>query len=282
MKEFTIKILKKILVALHEMRFSDVIGLVDESYPNEEKLVEFIRETVGFDGFKLIDEFSEENIAYISSEDRKPFDVVYYLRADGGKQLNMVLRLGVVTDRNGSRKIMLNFERIKTETVILLDDTDEYDAVWNRVRTEFGFRPGMRESVPFRIDKPYAVYGIENMTERQIDMLEAAGADIFARISAGRVYALDWQHSALLYDPRDSDEQKDFWFCNSRYAGGGYNVCFPSFYPDGDYHFFIDESFEFGLLGHPWRQEIRIFGEPLLTEFGKIYSELGLTLKGIL
>lgn len=208
-----------------------------------------------------------------------PFDVVYYLKADGGKQLNMALKLRVVADRDGSHRTIRDIVRTKKDSLILLDDTAEYDAVWNRVRTEFGFRPGMRESVPFRINKPHAVYGIENMTDQHIDKFAAAGADIFARVSAGRVYALDWNHSALLYDPRDPDEQKDFWFCNSRYDGGGYNVNFPSFYPDGDYYFFIDESFEFGLLGHPWRQEIRIFGEPLLTEFGKIYSELGLTLK---
>lgn len=85
----------------------------------------------------------------------------------------------------------------------------------------------------------------------------------------------------MLYDPRNPEEQKNFVVNDERYWGGGYNVYFPPFYPDGDYYFFIDESFEFGLLGHPWRQEIWIFGEPLLTEFKKVHTELGWTIKEI-
>lgn len=165
--------------------------------------------------------------------------------------------------------------------IMLLDDNEEYERVWDRVYKELGFKPGMRESVPFEIHKSYTVYGIENMTEPQIDKLEAVGKEILARISPGRVYALDWQHSALLYDPGNPEEQKNFVVNDERYWGGGYNVYFPSFYPDGDYYFFIDESFEFGLLGHPWRKEIWIFGELLLSEFKKIYTELGWTVKEV-
>ena len=204
---------------------------------------------------------------------------MYDLEANDGKRFPLVIRLGVKMNPDGLIKTVLNFERTKPESVVLLDDTDEYGAVWNRVYDELGFKPGIRESVPFNIRKPHAVFGIGNMTEEDIDNYVTACNDIFAKISKGRVYALDWQHSALLYDPRDPEGQRDFWTVNSRYDGGGYNVYFPSFYPDGDYYFFIDEGFEFGLLGHPWRQEIWIFGEPLLSEFGKIYKELGLTLK---
>lgn len=160
---------------------------------------------------------------------------------------------------------------------MLIDDNEEYERVWDRVYKELGFKPGMRESFPFEIHKPYTVYGIGNMTEPQIDKLEAVGKEIFARISPGRIYALDWHHSAFLYDPRNPDEQKSIVTDEEN----GYYEYFPSFYPDGDYYFFIDESFEFGLLGHPWRQEIWIFGEPLLTEFKKVYAELGWTVKGV-
>lgn len=160
---------------------------------------------------------------------------------------------------------------------MLLDDSEEYDCVWDRVYKELGFRPGMKESVPFEIHKPYTVYGIGNMTEPQIDKLEVFGKEIFARISPGRVYALDWHHSAFLYDSRNPDEQKSIFTDEEN----GYYEYFPPFYPDGDYYFFIDESFNFGLLGHPWRQEIWIFGEPLLSEFKKIYAELGWTVKEI-
>lgn len=160
---------------------------------------------------------------------------------------------------------------------MLLDDTPQYDEVWSRVYSELGFKPGMRESVPFKPTKPYCVFGIADMTAAQLDKTESISKEIFARVTpgGGRVYALDWQHSALLYDPRDIEEQKDFWVDDERYDGGGYNVYFPSFYPDGDYHFFIAEDFSFGLLGHPWRQEVWIFGERLTAEYEAVYKELG-------
>ena len=158
---------------------------------------------------------------------------------------------------------------------MLLDNTEQYKAVWDKVYSELGFAPGMREIIPFDIKVPHAVYGIEDMTEAQIDLMENIAKEMFARIADGRMYALDWQHSALLYNPRDLDEQRDFWVDDESYIGGGYNVYFPSFYPDGDYYFFIAEDFSFGWLGHPWRQEIWIFGERLLPEAEAVYKELG-------
>lgn len=164
---------------------------------------------------------------------------------------------------------------------MLIDDTPEYKAVWDRVYNELGFKPGMHESVPFKIAQPHCVYGIAGMTGEQMDKMESISKEIFARLTpaGGRVYALDWQHSSLLYDPRDPDEQKDFRHDDERYNNGGYNVYFPSFYPDGDYYFFIAEDFSFGLLGHPWRQEIWIFGEALMSEYEAVYKELGWTKK---
>ena len=41
------------------------------------------------------------------------------------------------------------------------------------------------------------------------------------------------------------------------------------------YYFFIEENFEFGYLGHPWRQEIWIFGRDLIKEIEQVYPELG-------
>ena len=44
---------------------------------------------------------------------------------------------------------------------------------------------------------------------------------------------------------------------------------------EADYYFFIEEIFEFGYLGHPWRQEIWIFGRDLIKEIEQVYLELG-------
>lgn len=164
---------------------------------------------------------------------------------------------------------------------MILDDTPQYDEVWKRVYNELHFKPGMNESKPFTFEMPYCVYDISAMEGEGFDALddklETISKEIFARITpeGGRVYALDWHHSASLYDPRDPEEQKDFWVEDARYLGGGYNFYFPSFYPDGDYYFFIAEDFSFGFLGHPWRQEAWIFGEKLISEYEAVYKEFG-------
>lgn len=75
---------------------------------------------------------------------------------------------------------------------MLLDNTEQYKEVWDRVYGELGFRPSMHEFTPFDIKVPHAVYDIENMTEPQIDVMENIAGEIFVRISDGNVYALDW------------------------------------------------------------------------------------------
>ena len=89
------------------------------------------------------------------------------------------------------------------------------------------------------------------------------------------MYAIDWQHSTFLFSPQNKKEQESFWKEDSRYMGGGYNAYFPSFYPDGDYYFFIDEFWKFGYLGHPWRQEVWVFGDELIRKMDDAYLELG-------
>ena len=40
-------------------------------------------------------------------------------------------------------------------------------------------------------------------------------------------------------------------------------------------HRFIDEFFEFGYLGHPWRREVWVFGDEMIKSFDEIYDKLG-------
>lgn len=167
---------------------------------------------------------------------------------------------------------------------MVIDDTTLYDDIWNWVHTTLHFSPngldkghGFPYGKPFRIPFPYAVYGIEFMTEAQVESMTARIQQAFlnAAVPGQRIYALDWQHSCFLYDPRKESDIGVAWVQDPRYPEGGYYASFPGFYPDGDYFFFIDEHLEFGYLGHPWRQEVWIFGDALLKEFDKIYQDLG-------
>lgn len=167
---------------------------------------------------------------------------------------------------------------------MLLDNTKEYKIVWDRVYAQLGFKPSSSPrshsfgaNAPFEIEGKYSVYGIERMTESHIDRMGDTIRRIFIEVTAEneRIYALDWQHSAFLYHPGKIEEQKSVWVEDERYSGGGYTANFPAFYPDGDYSFFIDENFRFGYLGHPWRQEVWIFGELLVDRFEQVYPRLG-------
>lgn len=167
---------------------------------------------------------------------------------------------------------------------MLLDDTKLYDEVWDKVYTLLHFRPNglakthsFEKDVPFIIDDKYSVYGLEKMSDTHMDMMEDVIRDIFIDVTneGECIYALDWQHSAFLYNPRNEEEQKSIWVEGSKYSGGGYNAYFPEFFPDGDYYFFIDENFRFGYLGHPWRREVWVFGELLLNAFEQKYHDLG-------
>lgn len=162
---------------------------------------------------------------------------------------------------------------------MLIDDTPEYDLVWDKVYEILKFTPSVDKSImPFEIKEEYAIYSFDfyEIAENRIDLEEVIGnifVDIFEDDT--KMYALDWQHSAFLYNPKNKEEQKSFWKEDNRYWGGGYYAFFPPFIPDGDYYFFIEENFRFGYLGHPWRQEIWVWGEKLIARMDEIYSAIG-------
>ena len=166
---------------------------------------------------------------------------------------------------------------------MVINNTKQYDNIWHWIDKTLHFRPSCRrghhipDGSPFQIPFAHSVYGIETMTEAQLDCMEQLVHQAFLHATkpGQRLYALDWQHSGFLYDPRSKDAYQSVWVEDARCPQGGYNAYFPSFYPDGDYYFFIDENLQFGYLSHPWRQEVWIFGDVLVQEFENIYEYLG-------
>ena len=130
---------------------------------------------------------------------------------------------------------------------------------------------------PFVINKNYVVYGIENTNDDETEGMESLISKAFIKCTKPdeRIFALDWQHSAFLYDPRNTDEQQSVFVSDQKYMGGGNNAYFPDYYPDGDYYFFISEDFRFGYLTHPWRKEAWVFGGELIEEFERFYKSVG-------
>lgn len=161
---------------------------------------------------------------------------------------------------------------------MLLNET-ENKKVWDRVYKELGFSPGVQpKQSPFAIHQPYVIYDISGMTQEQIEKMDGLVMDAFARCAreGGQMYALDWQHSGFQFEPGKPGERKSVWVENKDCLGGGYDAYFPGVYPDGDYYFFIDCDFRFGWLGHPWLQQIWVFGEALIKEMEAVGECLGL------
>lgn len=166
----------------------------------------------------------------------------------------------------------------------LINDSMEEKLIWDNVYSELGFHPScayrghsMNVKLPFELKENHAVYAVDEMTDTQIDDMQNHMNFVFASIlpEGKYMYALDWQHSAFIFDPKKPDELTSLWVEDKGCHGGGYYAYFPSFYPDGDYYFFIEQDFSFGFLGHPWRREVWIFGDALVKKTEEIYDRFG-------
>ena len=96
----------------------------------------------------------------------------------------------------------------------------------------------------------------------------------FIKLNCSRLYALDWQHDGFEYSPENYSKLIKEYHDDKRNC----NVYFPCFYPNGDYHFFVDPSFEIGIWGHPWMKKIVVIGKELIIAFEMYSKQLNLTI----
>ena len=145
---------------------------------------------------------------------------------------------------------------------VILDEKI-YNDIWNKVNNKFKFKLSTDINVnPFEFDINYTSYKLNDVwTEEQEKIVN----DIFKEISNDDIYALDWQHDCFEFNPK---EEIPFYY-QYHDDNRSVEVYFPSYYPNGDYHFFISKDFSYGLLGHPWRKEIYVFGNNLIDKFAE-------------
>ncbi len=134
--------------------------------------------------------------------------------------------------------------------------------------------------LPFSINRPFAVYNISRMSQEQADRLyELAPNALASCLPEGhQLYAIDWFHNFILYDPRNPENMQSNQPQKPCYNKDGI-AYYHGFYPEGDYYFFIEKYGRFGYLSHPWRKEVWIYGQPLIKEFEKIHKQIGFVLK---
>ena len=140
---------------------------------------------------------------------------------------------------------------------MLIDDTEEYDLVWDKVYDKLKFKPSgyyrghsLTVDPPFEIEGNFAVYGIEKMSASQRDSMQDMIREVFVSLTekGKRMYALDWQHRAFLFDPRNNVKyNKDH---------KGYVTIFEI---DDQYY----EQFEIHTVGDFYHQELWVSVEEL-------------------
>lgn len=149
----------------------------------------------------------------------------------------------------------------------------EYQDIWDKIDKYFSFNPSMQAN-PFSFWQTNKVFSLESYwNENQ----EAIINTIFCSLSNSEIYALDWQHDCFLFSPHEKVPTCLSWYDELRNC----NVYFPEYYPNGDYHFFIAQDFSYGMMGHPWRKELWVFGQKLIEELQREQKSLYLLEKSM-
>lgn len=152
------------------------------------------------------------------------------------------------------------------------------DFIYDFIKNELRFYPSCNDNffLPFSINRPFVVYDISQITDEQADLLYELAPTALANClpNGYQLYAIDWFHNFILYDPRNPENMQSNEPATPQFNKDGI-AYFNGFYPDGDYFFFLDKYGAFGYLSHPWREEVWIYGEPLIKEFEKIYKQIG-------
>ena len=144
--------------------------------------------------------------------------------------------------------------------------------LWDMFYDDFKFDPGVQDDDKDWISVPY-----ENKTFKPnviwTGQQEALINSFFEELIDGNIFALDWQHDCFVFSPNDYEKLVKEYYDEARDC----NVYFPNYYPNGDYHFFVDPNWRFGFFGHPWLKQIAVFGEDLIEHINMNAKTLGLS-----
>ncbi|MCR4758935.1 MAG: DUF2716 domain-containing protein [Oscillospiraceae bacterium] len=149
----------------------------------------------------------------------------------------------------------------------VITDQKLYDRIWDKIFQEYSF--STQNEKWLCPDTEYAVYRFGSLwDERQ----EAIVNQILCRIAGAEMYALDWQHDCFLFNPNENIPFAYQYYDTARDC----TVYFPTYYPNGDYHFFISKDWSTGLFGHPWRSELIVTGAALMQAIADAADDLNL------
>ena len=147
--------------------------------------------------------------------------------------------------------------------------------IWRIMYEQYCFRPQFTEKSYSWINPPlpFKVFILPDhcWNAEQEKLVNS----FFVSLSLNELYALDWEHDCFIYDPREEIPLYYEYPDELRQC----TVYFPSYYSNGDYYFFSDIDWKYGLFGHPWLGEIVVTGKELIQLFDDNSQTLGITVK---
>ncbi len=156
-----------------------------------------------------------------------------------------------------------------------ITDDELRQRIWDKIFSDYSFRPSAKKGEEWL--RPKGVFHHYKIGKMWSEEQEAVVNTILCKVTEDKgrrhvMFALDWRHDCFLYNPGERIPTGFEYYDSERNC----NVCFPEYYPDGDYHFFVSMDWSFGLFGHPWRKELIVAGEKLITVIEKNKEALGL------
>ncbi|WP_077301696.1 DUF2716 domain-containing protein [Virgibacillus pantothenticus] len=132
--------------------------------------------------------------------------------------------------------------------------TNQTELLWSTVGKLFGY-PNERKM--FKLPKPFIRFDVSSKYSYETRELEQVVLQAMNACTTEDelVFAMEWQHDCYEFDPREPIDRNEF---------GEWLI--PIF-PNGDYHIFLQKKLEWGVFGHPWKQEIGIFGSCFINNF---------------
>ena len=159
---------------------------------------------------------------------------------------------------------------------VILDE-DEYNRIWTKIDKVYQFKPSVDPNAGewIRLDPPYRAYRLTRFWDEK---QEGIVRQIMRRVIHEEMYALVWNSDCFIFHP----DEKITPGLQYRDFERDVNVYFPSYYPDGDYYFFVSTDWANGLYGHPWRKEIRVKGDKMIRAFEEQKEALALEEIGLI
>ena len=149
-------------------------------------------------------------------------------------------------------------------------DKKIYNEIWDKIYKDFKFTPNTDTSIKtFEFPMHNEQFNLKSFWNEEQEKIVNT---IFKELSDDDIYALEWQSDCFEFNPNENIEYEYHYHDDERNV----EVYFPTYYPDGDYYFFIAKDFSYGMFTHPWKKQIYIWGEKLINKINQNVDILNL------